>query len=76
MITKTPDTHSACSKILSIIVAAHNLEKLILKCINSIKNTLTDLESSIYEVLLIDDSSSDSSPSILKQFSAENRNYI
>ncbi|WP_245759053.1 glycosyltransferase family 2 protein [Xenorhabdus koppenhoeferi] len=76
MITQTPDTYSDRSKILSIVVAVHNLEKLILKCINSIKNTLTDLEPSIYEVLLIDDGSSDSSPSILKQFSAENDSFI
>ncbi|MBI6548047.1 glycosyltransferase family 2 protein [Xenorhabdus lircayensis] len=76
MITKIQDTHSVSSKILSIVVAAHNLEKLILKCINSIKGALSGLNPYLYEVLLIDDSSSDSTPSILKNFSEENSSFV
>ncbi|MQL46650.1 glycosyltransferase [Photorhabdus khanii] len=63
-------------KKLSIIVAAHNLEDLIGRCLESIKNCLCKVSSDDYEVLLIDDSSSDSTPSILKKFSKENESFI
>lgn len=76
MITKTQDIHTASSKILTIVVAAHNLENLILKCINSIKNSLSGLDPSLYEVLLIDDSSSDSTSLILNNFSKENDSFV
>ncbi|MDE9428643.1 glycosyltransferase family 2 protein [Xenorhabdus bovienii] len=76
MTIKACDIDLASSKILSIVVAAHNLEKLILRCINSIRNALSDCDPSLYEVLLIDDSSSDSTPSILRKFSEENDSFI
>ncbi|MDC9603988.1 glycosyltransferase family 2 protein [Xenorhabdus griffiniae] len=74
--TNAKNIYPASQKILSIVVAAHNLEKLISKCINSIKDSLYDLEPYLYEVLLIDDSSSDATPSILKRFSEENESFI
>ncbi|MBD2795679.1 glycosyltransferase [Xenorhabdus sp. 18] len=76
MMTKFQDINSSHSKILSIVVAAHNLDKLILKCIRSIKKSLSGLDAYLYEVLLIDDSSSDSTPSILKKFSEENDSFL
>ncbi|WP_445497392.1 glycosyltransferase family 2 protein [Photorhabdus sp. SF281] len=68
--------HSHFDKKLSIIVAAHNLEDLIGKCLESIKKCLCKVSSDDYEVLLIDDSSSDSTPLILKKFSEENESFI
>lgn len=76
MMTKTSDTYSSPSKKLSIAVAAHNLEGLIFKCVSTIKYALSDCDPKEYEVLLIDDSSSDSTPSILKKFSEENESFI
>ncbi|WP_228985350.1 glycosyltransferase family 2 protein [Photorhabdus laumondii] len=64
------------NKKLSIIVAAHNLEDLIGKCLESVKKCLYKVSSDDYEVLLIDDSSFDSTPSILKKFSEENESFI
>ncbi|WP_256125131.1 glycosyltransferase family 2 protein [Photorhabdus luminescens] len=63
-------------KKLSIIVAAHNLEDLIERCLSSIKKCLCKVSSDDYEVLLIDDGSFDSTPSILKKFSEENESFI
>ncbi|WP_118986742.1 glycosyltransferase family 2 protein [Photorhabdus sp. CRCIA-P01] len=76
MTTETNDTYGCISKKLSIIIAAHNLEGLIFKCVNTIKNVLSECDPEEYEVLLIDDSSSDSTPSILKKFSEENESFI
>ncbi|WP_049584700.1 MULTISPECIES: glycosyltransferase family 2 protein [Photorhabdus] len=76
MTTETNDTYGCFSKKLSIVVAAHNLELLIFKCISTIKHVLSDCDPEEYEVLLIDDSSSDSTPSILKEFSEENESFI
>ncbi|WP_040153211.1 glycosyltransferase family 2 protein [Photorhabdus akhurstii] len=69
-------SHLHPDKKLSIIVAAHNLEDLIGKCLESIKRCLYKVSSDDYEVLLIDDSSSDSTTSILKKFSEENESFI
>ncbi|MCW7549780.1 glycosyltransferase [Photorhabdus sp. APURE] len=69
-------SHLHSGKKLSVIVVAHNLEKLIGKCLKSIKKCLCKVSSNDYEVLLIDDSSSDSTPSILKEFSEENESFI
>ncbi len=74
--TEINDIYDCTSKKLSIVVAAHNLEELILKCVNTIKHTLSDCDPKEYEVLLIDDSSSDSTPSILKKFSEENESFV
>ncbi|AKH64720.1 MULTISPECIES: glycosyltransferase family 2 protein [Photorhabdus] len=76
MMTKTNDTHGCVPKRLSIAVAAHNLEKLIFKCVSTIKHALSQCDPEEYEVLLIDDSSSDSTSSILKKFSEENESFI
>ncbi|KMW71938.1 hypothetical protein TI10_17655 [Photorhabdus luminescens subsp. luminescens] len=69
-----PNLHS--DKKLSIIVAVHNLEDLIGKCLESIKKCLYKVSSDDYEILLIDDSSSDSTTSILKEFLEENESFI
>ncbi|WP_387467868.1 glycosyltransferase [Photorhabdus sp. RM323S] len=76
MMTKTNDSYGCASKKLSIAVAAHNLEGLIFKCVSTIKHALSDCDPEEYEVLLIDDSSSDSTPSVLKKFSEENESFI
>ncbi|OWO82969.1 hypothetical protein B5C26_08195 [Photorhabdus luminescens] len=76
MTNETNDTYGCVSKKLSIVVAAHNLELLIFKCVSTIKHVLSACDPEEYEVLLIDDSSSDSTSSILKKFSAENESFI
>ncbi|MEQ2019283.1 glycosyltransferase family 2 protein [Photorhabdus bodei] len=74
--TKTNDAYDCALKKLSIVVAAHNLEGLVLKCVNTIRHALSDCDPNEYEVLLIDDSSSDSTPLILKKFSEENESFV
>lgn len=74
--TKINNAYDCALKKLSIVVAAHNLEGLVLKCINTIRHALSDCDPKEYEILLIDDSSSDSTPSILKKFSEENESFI
>lgn len=52
---------------VSIIVPVYNAEKYLARCIHSLRNqSLTDLE-----IILVDDSSSDSSLELCKQFSKE-----
>ena len=50
---------------ISVIVPIYNVEKYLYKCLSSIKNQIIDSE---FEVLLIDDGSTDSSSIIAKSF--------
>lgn len=54
--------------ILSIIVNVKNLEALIEKCLNSISYTLRNCNENDYEVLIIDDNSTDKTEEILKKY--------
>ncbi|MCG3472498.1 glycosyltransferase family 2 protein [Xenorhabdus bovienii] len=53
---------------LSIIVTAHNLEKLILQCLLSIKNCIEKNTNRDIEVLLVDDCSSDDTSCLMNDF--------
>lgn len=52
---------------LSIIVTVYNLENYIINCLNSIINQTRFFDSQI-EIIVIDDGSSDNSPTIIKQY--------
>ncbi|AZG97116.1 glycosyltransferase family 2 protein [Proteus mirabilis] len=54
--------------ILSIIVNIKNLEDLVEKCVNSISYSLRNCDPNDYEVLLIDDNSTDRTENILKKY--------
>ncbi|MBG5974997.1 glycosyltransferase family 2 protein [Proteus mirabilis] len=54
--------------ILSIIVNIKNLEDLVEKCVNSISCSLRNCDPNDYEVLLIDDNSTDRTENILKKY--------
>ncbi len=56
---------------ISIITPVYNTEKYIKKCLNSIKNqTFSD-----FEVVLIDDGSTDQSPAILDSYANEDKRF-
>lgn len=56
---------------ISVITPVYNTEKYLLKCLNSIKNqTFTD-----FEVILIDDGSKDTSPTILDEFTKNDARF-
>lgn len=57
-----------CKPLISIIVPVYNVEKYIERCINSILSQSYDN----YELILIDDGSSDSSLNICKSFVSDN----
>ncbi len=57
---------------VSVIIPARNEEKLISKCLDSI--IAQDYEN--YEIIVIDDSSEDSTPVILKKYASENSKII
>lgn len=57
-----------CKPLISIIVPVYNVEKYIGRCINSILSQSYDN----YELILIDDGSSDSSLNICKSFVSDN----
>lgn len=52
-------------KQLSIIIPCFNVEEYIVNCLDSIKNQLTDFD---YEIILIDDKSTDNSLKIIKDY--------
>lgn len=56
---------------LTIIVPVYNTAKLLEKCVNSILNQKTKY---IYEIILINDGSTDNSLNILKEFEKNNKN--
>lgn len=60
--------------LLSIIIPVYNIEKYIGACILSVVNQ--DLESSQYEIIIVDDGSTDKSPLIVKEFSQKYNNII
>jgi len=57
---------------LTIIVPVYNVEKFLAKCMGSIFNQKTDFS---YEVIAVDDGSTDCSGQILKSFSCE-KNFV
>ena len=54
---------------LSIIVPIYNVEKYLLKCVDSL--FVQDLQSSEYEIILVDDGSPDRCPDICDQYAAK-----
>ena len=60
--------------LLSIIIPVYNIEKYIGPCILSVVNQ--DLESSQYEIIIVNDGSTDKSPIIVKEFSQKYSNII
>ncbi|WP_174249756.1 glycosyltransferase family 2 protein [Candidatus Sodalis sp. SoCistrobi] len=52
---------------LSIVVAVHNLEKYVSACLDSALSAMKDVHD--YEIILLDDSSCDDSPKIMKEYS-------
>lgn len=59
---------------LSIIVPVYNIENYIGACINSIIDQ--DIDSSDYEIIIVDDGSKDSSSEIVKKFEEQEENII
>ena len=57
--------------IISIIVPVYNAQNYIEKCINSILNQ--DMEN--YEVIVINDDSTDSTAEILKKYAKDKKSY-
>lgn len=55
---------------VSIIIPAYNLEDYLVQCIESIETS----KSSSYEVIIVDDGSTDSTPTIIKRFEDKYRN--
>lgn len=62
------------TKRLSIIVPVYNVEKYLERCINSLLNQ--DLDVSEYEIILVNDGSTDSSYGIAKKLEKEYSNII
>ena len=60
---------------LSVVIPSYNSEKSIRQCIDSVV-TECDSNSLEYEIIVVDDGSSDSSPEILKEVSNKNQNII
>ncbi len=59
------------SPVISIVVPVYNVEKYIKKCLLSIQNqTFTD-----FEVLVVDDESSDHSPEIIREFTDHDERF-
>ncbi|NRO49425.1 putative glycosyltransferase EpsJ [Lactobacillus helveticus] len=57
---------------VSVIVTAYNEGNNIIKCLNSLKNQVGQSE---YEVLIVDDGSTDNSVTIMNKYVAENHNF-
>ncbi|WP_193016662.1 glycosyltransferase family 2 protein [Proteus sp. FME41] len=62
-------------KKLSIIVNIKDLEHVISKCLESIEASLEFYPNSEYEILMIDDNSTDNTPEILKFFERKNLSF-
>lgn len=60
--------------IISIIVPCYNVEKYILRCLNSIKNQTYGFEN--IELILIDDASTDNTPAFLEAFAETNKKNV
>lgn len=60
---------------LSIIITAHNIAPYITRCLNSVLDVTSALDEQAYEVLLIDDASSDDTATLLQQFAARYPRY-
>jgi len=60
------------SKLISVIVPVYNAEKTLAKCVESILNQTY----SHYEIILIDDGSTDSSPDLCKDYTAQNPDKV
>lgn len=58
----------------SIIVPAYNLSKFIIACLDSIVNQ--DLEKNEYEVLIINDGSTDTTASIVEEYTKKHQNFF
>ncbi|MCF7560038.1 glycosyltransferase [Sabulilitoribacter multivorans] len=59
---------------LSIIVPCYNVEDHIIRCLNSLVNQ--NLNPSDFEIIVIDDGSSDTSISLVKEFISKHKNII
>lgn len=62
-------------KKLSIIVNIKDLEHVISRCLESIEASLEFYPNSEYEILMIDDNSTDNTPEILKFFERKNSSF-
>ena len=60
---------------LSIIVNIKDLEHVVSRCLESIESSLAHCSNSEYEVLMIDDNSTDNTPEILKDFEKRNTSF-
>jgi glycosyltransferase involved in cell wall biosynthesis len=49
---------------LSVIIPVYNVEEYVIRCINSVIQN--DLESSVYEIIIVDDASPDDSVKIIQ----------
>jgi len=63
-------------KKLSIVVPIYNVEKYLPRCVDSILSALKDVDSSHYEILLVNDGTPDGSLEISKEFSKKHPNII
>lgn len=59
---------------LSIIVPVYNVEKYLERCVNSLLHQ--DIDKSEYEIILVNDGSTDNSYEIAKRLTADNENII
>lgn len=59
---------------LSIIVPVYNVEKYLERCVNTLLNQ--DIEKKDYEIILVNDGSTDNSYEIAKRLTSENENII
>lgn len=62
--------------ILSVIVNIKNLEKLIEKCLDSLVFSLRNCDENKYEVILVDDNSTDGTEDILKEYDKNHHSFV
>ncbi len=67
-------THKKYDKLLSIIIPVYNLEWCIDRCLNSLLEQ--DIDKSLYEIICINDGSSDATHTILENYKEANTNII
>lgn len=58
---------------LSFVIPAYNVEKYIERCLNSIYSQ--DIDESLYEVIVVDDGSTDNTVDVLYQYQTEHKNF-